>query len=265
MKFALDYIASDFAVDLSKQYSLSIRQNLDGYSFCVIDKRQDKCVAIKSVTTSKSSVNSIGGDQLFEIEPLLKLEYDKVIFFGEGAYALVPNAIISDNNLSSFLSIEKRLQNRAKLLKTEITEADTIVCYTNQWQVPNIQCVLHHSVEPLLQMGMRCSEYESVWCEITNHYINIAIIKNSKIILVNSYQISSKEDIYYYILACYQQFGISVTDVRLHVTGRFNDEKIDDFLKEYIKGVDLIMPKYWNNEFDNIYAPDFTLLTEGDF
>ncbi len=259
MKFALDYIASDFAVDLSKQYCLSIRQNLDGYSFCVIDKALAKCVAIKYVPASKASAAS---NRLFENESLLQLEYDKVHFWGEGAYTLVPNAIASEDNFTSFLPIEKKLQNRAKLLKTEITETESIVCYTNQWEMPNIQCVLHHSIEPLLQIGIRCSEYESVWCEITNHYANIAIIKNSKIVLANSYQISSKEDIYYYILACYQQFGLSVTDVKLHVTGRFNDEKIDDFLKEYIKSVDVIMPKYWNNEFDNIYAPDFILLTE---
>lgn len=257
MNFTLDYIATDFAVDLSNQYSLSIRQDQDGYSFCVVDETLRKCVAIKRIAIQKLSSTS----DFFANEALLKLEYKKVNFIGYGAYTIIPNALVDEDNLCSYLPIEKNLQNRAKLHTNEVTDRDTIVCYTNQWQVPNMNCSKFHIVELLLRMGLECDEYESVWCDVSRNIITISIIRNGGIVLVNSYQATTKEDIYYYILACYQQFGLSKEKVKLHINGNCDEGRLDEFLKEYISEVVYEQPRYWNGEFDNRYAPYFTLLT----
>lgn len=259
MKEIIDLVAPDFSADISEQYSLSIRQIPDGYSFCVLADKNSRCIAVnyKPITKGIKPPH----EQLKD-EPLLQLKYKTVIFVGYGAYAVVPKNFVK-NNHAVFLPISQTLQHRAEIIINSISSETEIVGYTNQWKRPDAPMQLHHETELLISLALRSCTATALWSEIMSNHINIVIKREHKLILCNTYDIATDTDASYFILACYQQFALEHETIPLYITGTLHDINPVPFLSDYIRHIHPLKPNLWNNDLtnNNIYSV-FTLQTE---
>lgn len=250
----LDFIATNFAANLSDTYSISIRQLPGGYNFYITNNKNEG-VAIKYLPTQHASPTLLAN------EPLLQLKYRSASYIGHGPFALIPQNLVINNNYTIFLPIEKNLQLRTKTIINPINPDTVITCYSNQWITPQFKCSKHHEIELLAFIAQQQAETNLVSAEINNTHINIVIIKNNKIHLANSYNISCENDAAYYILACYQQLNLSQEDTKLNILGNITSLNPIPILKDYIRQINILKPNNWNPEFNNDYASLFTLQT----
>jgi hypothetical protein len=250
-----DFIATSFAANLSDTYNISIRQQPDGYYFC-IKNTNNECIAIKYITSEHTTPSLLSNDTL------LKLNYQSITYIGYGPFIIVPKSLITNNNYSTFLPIEKNLQLRAKNIVNPINEDTIIVSYTNQWTLPNKPTIIkHHEIEVLASMALNSPKQNSIWAEITSQHINIVVIHNHKLHLANTYPITSNNDAAYYILACYQQLNLSQEETELNIMGNTLYINPIPFLTDYIRHINTPKPLNWNAELPNQYTPLFSLQT----
>ena len=255
MNKPFDFITSSFAANLSDTYSISIRQQPDGYYFYVTNN-QNQCVAIKYITAEHVTT------QLLKDEPLLQLNYRSMTYIGHGPFALIPQALVINENHNSFLPIENNLRQRAKTIVNPLDTDTLIAAYSNQWAMPDAECRKHHEVELLASMALKSTQANSVWAEITSQHINIVVIRNNKLHLANSFPIDCDNDAAYYILACYQQLNLSQEETELNIMGNLANINPTPFLKEYIRHITPLKPQIWSQELPNEYISLFALQTK---
>ena len=122
----LDFIATNFAANLSDTYSISIRQLPDGYNFYITNDKNEG-VAIKRISAERITPAILAN------EPLLQLQYRSASYIGHGVFSMIPQNFVIDNNYTAFLPIENNLRLRAKTIANPINSDTIIACYTNQW------------------------------------------------------------------------------------------------------------------------------------
>ncbi len=255
MNKPFDFISSSFAANLSDTYSISIRQQPDGYYFCVTNHKNE-CIAIKHIITEHIT------PALLANEPLLQLNYNSSTYIGYGTFAIAPKALILDENYISFLPIEKNLRMRAKIVVNPVNPDTIIASYSNQWTIPNITTIhKHHEIEILIQLALQATHTNSIWVDITSNHINVVVIKNHRLHLANTYSIACDNDAAYYILACYQQFELSQETTPLTITGNITNINPTPFLKDYIRHIESLKPNTWNQELPNEYITMCALQT----
>ena len=93
MSNSIDFIATNFAANLSDTYSISIRQLPDGYRFYITDNNSIT-VAIKDIATEHIT------SQFLKDEPLLQLNYRSATYIGYGPFALIPKSLVIVGNPS---------------------------------------------------------------------------------------------------------------------------------------------------------------------
>ena len=256
MNKPFDFTSSSFAANLSDTYSISIRQQPDGYYFCITNP-QNECVAIKHIIADHIT------PALLANEPLLQLNYRSATYIGHGAFGIVPKALIINDNYTTFLPIEKNLRQRAKTIVNPINQDTLVVSYTNQWTIPNLTTIhKHHEIELLAQQAQQAPHADSIWADITHNHINIVVRKNHHLHLANTYPIACDNDAAYYILACYQQLELSQEETPLFTTGYTNHINPTPFLSDYIRHIDSLKPHTWSQELPNEYTSLFTLQTK---
>ncbi len=255
MSNSIDFIATNFAANLSDTYSISIRQLPDGYRFYITDNN-DITVAIKHIATEHITI------QFLKDEPLLQLNYRSATYIGYGPFALIPKSLVIDENYTAFLPIENNLRHRAKTIVNPLNDDILVASYSNQWTMPNIRCRKHHEIELLASMALNSPTQNAMWAEITSQHINIVVICNHKLHLANRYPITCDNDAAYYILACYQQLNLSQEEVELNIMGDILSINPTPFLTDYIRHINSPKPQNWNAELPNQYAPLFTLQTK---
>lgn len=256
MNKPFDFISSSFAANISDTYNISIRQQPDGYYFCVTNAHNE-CVAIKHIVTEHIT------PALLAEEPLLQLCYNSACYIGYGAFAIVPKALILNDNYATFLPIERNLRNRAKTVVNTINQDTIAVSHTNQWTLPNITTIRkYHEIELLINIAQQTTHTNSIWADITANHINVVVIKNHRLHLANTYPIACDNDVAYYILACYQQIELSQEETPLTITGNLANINPTPFLKDYIRHIELLKPHTWSKELPNEYTSLFALQTK---
>lgn len=242
MRKPIDLISPSFTSDLSQKYSLSIRQNPNGYSFCVKSICDDnKCVAIRYLPIE----SNIRTSALLTAEQLLQLKYGRIQFFGYGTYMLLPDKFeLAD--YATLLSIHNTIKKRDRINTGYISNDIRIIYPTSRWLFPKTDSIeLHHEMELLLSTALNGGEDTGVWVEILTEHINIVIVANGQLKLGNTYHISTDMDIAYYILACYQQLDLATETTCLFVCGETAGEEVMKVLSSYIRHIEIKTPELW--------------------
>lgn len=246
MRKPIELISPSFSSDFSQQYSLSIRQFPNGYSFCVKAIDENKCLAIKYLPFESHSKTA----SLLKDEPLLQQDYKSVTYWGYGAYLFLPNKLEYDN-YTPLLPIPNTIKRRSETKEKLISQDIRVIFQTNRWIYPKTDNIeLIHEIEMLFSVASNHTAKSGVWVEILENHINIIILSDKELKLGNTYQISTGMDIAFYILACYQQLKLSTEVTPLFLYGKLPDEEVTNVLKSYLRKMQIYTPLLWDNKLN---------------
>ena len=267
---------SDF-LNLEDNY-LSIQLSLDGFSFCVYNKIQDKVGAfgIYEFDNSKGSpfkqLECI--KELFAQEKVLQLNYKSVfVTHFNNLVTQVPQPLFNKNSLAQYLQYTVKVLENDFIAYDELNNSEIINVYIPFVNVNNFlldtyeSFTYKHSSTVLIENLLKqYKNLEGSFCfvNVTAGNFEIVVIKNKKLALYNFFSFTTKEDFIYYILFTAEQLNLNPEEFELILMGDIEKEsELYDIVYQYIRNIKFYVPNNANLQLNEIPShSNFTLLNQ---
>ncbi|MDP2067336.1 MAG: DUF3822 family protein [Lutibacter sp.] len=257
---------------------LSIQLSLDGFSFCVYHKIQDK-VGVFGVY----EFDNIKGSpfkqlecvkELFAQEKVLQLNYKSVfVTHFNNLVTQVPRPLFNKNNLEKYLQYTVKVLENDFIAYDELNNSEIINVYIPFVNVNNFlldtyeSFTYKHSSTVLIENLL--NEYKNIegsfcFVNVTGKYFEIVVIQNKKLALYNFFSFTTKEDFIYYILFTAEQLNLNPEEFELILMGDIEKEsELYDIVYQYIRNVKFYVPNNANFQLNEIPShSNFTILNQ---
>lgn len=98
----------------------------------------------------------------------------------------------------------------------------------------------HHLVFTLLKNFVHKNE-DAVYLHLRKNAVDMALVKENKLLFFNSFDVKNAEDICYHTLNIYEQFSLSVENYKLKIKKNKPENQSEiELLKEYIVAVEVL-------------------------
>lgn len=243
-------------ITLKNYKKLSIQLSLDGLSFSVFDMLTHKVLLFEKVTFKKEAVLEEELWKVFIDYPVLKNQYDDIIILHNNHLnTFVPDTLFDENQLGTYL------QYNIKVFNTDLFSYDTIenyaihnvfVPYMNinnflldqyeSFDFKNINSIL---VKKILDLSIGNNE-KQVFVHFQENYFEIVVVRNQMLLLFNSFEYQTPEDLAYYLLFTYEQLQLSPEVIPVFFLGKI-DETSEYFKIAYkfIRNCELLDTSKW--------------------
>ncbi|QTV06269.1 DUF3822 family protein [Faecalibacter bovis] len=188
--------------------------------------------------------------------PLLLYYNDVKICYISTPVTVVPNVHLSDN-LSSFISLSNQSKFEAETIKLKNVDASLVFNTYNPLNkvlnnLPNLKNgTTFHVGKFLIDNNRIDSEKNQIFVRLIKQKLELCIYKKGVFTLYNVFDVTSDEDIVYYILNSLEQFNVDPNQVYVSLEGGITEDSIAyEHLAKYIQFIDFnreieaIGPKY---------------------
>lgn len=247
---------------------LSIQFSLGGFSFCILDKENNKFIALNDYIFNEpnnspqrliANISSIFGN-----EELLKQKYSSVnVTHINDLFTLVPKPLFNEDKLQEYVSFNTKVYPQDYLVFDEIKNLDIISIFIPFVNINNFLIDQYHHFEfkhnstVLIENLLSIYKYSlvpKVFAHVANGHFELIVIANKKLQFYNTFKFSTKEDFIYYVLFTAEQLKLNPEKFEFIFLG--NVEKEDSLFKiayKYIRNVSLLenRSKY---SFDEVFT-----------
>lgn len=265
------------SLNLEDNY-LSIQLSLDGFSFCVYNKIQDK-VGIFAVYEFENSTGSpfiqlACVKELFIREKLLQHQYKSVfVTHFNNLVAQVPQPLFNKNCLTNYLQYTVKVLENDFIAFDELNNSEIINVYIPFVNINNFLLDIYetfdykHSSTVLIENLLnQYKNFEGSFCfvNVTGHHFEIIVIKNKKLELFNFFSFRTKEDFIYYILFTAEQLNLNPEEFELVLMGDIEKEsELYAIVYQYIRNIKFYTPNNDSFKLNEISSHShFTLLNQ---
>ena len=255
-KADIDLIDGTFNISQSKSYHLSIQIETDRLSFCVFNTVIHKFVILRSyplpvICPSLATVHSSLIDAcrpIFENDDLIRLSYQSSrLLWISPRYTLVPEQLFDPDEADSYLSFNQGVATDEHTLHRYIRPANSYQVFSCPAELINLACMyqpdisfFHHSV-PFIQSvvtGVPPSYKADVAIYFHFRWLDVAVIKNEKLLFYNSFKINAPADSLYYLAGVSNLFDIDLLSTKLMYAGSLNKTPPEiEILKGYVGSI----------------------------
>ena len=231
---------------------LSIQLSLDGFSFCVYNKIQDK-IGIFAVYEFENSTGSPFIQlecvkELFAKEELLQNKYKSVfVTHLNNLVTQVPQPLFNKNNLAHYLQYTVKVLENDFISYDDLNNSEIINVYIPFVNINNFLLDTYetfdykHSSTVLIENLLnQYKNLEESFCfvNVTGQHFEIVVIKNKKLELFNSFSFITKEDFIYYILFTAEQLNLNPEDFEIILMGDIEKEsELYTMVYQYIRNI----------------------------
>ena len=235
---------------------LSIQVDLNGLSFCILDKTEKKVTYFNQVYFE----NSLSP---FDVLNRLKAELSANTSFSEDFKSvqvihqnelstLVPNALYEESNNADYLKFNSKILQTDFIARDKLKQMDAVNVYIPYVNVNNYifetfgTFTYKHGSTIFIEyiLANQVSEKDSMFLNIEKNMMEVLVLKNKKLQLYNRFDYSTTEDFLYYVLFVVEQLGLDPETMETKVSGRIS--KTSELFKaiyKYIRHVDLLETK----------------------
>ncbi|WP_179018968.1 DUF3822 family protein [Winogradskyella forsetii] len=237
---------------------LSIQINLNGLSFCILNKTDNTIEFLKSITFEQR-LNPV------EVLNRLKAELSSNTVFSEDFNAvlvihqnelatLVPEQLYDATHKVDYLKFNSKILGNDFITEDEISINKSVNVYVPYVNINNYifdtfgEFVYKHSSSILIDSVLQNTETKEesiVHIHVNKSTIELLVIDNGKLQLFNVFEYYSKEDFIYYVLFVFEQLNLDVETTAVELSGHINKEdELFTILYIYVRHVSFIEKKY---------------------
>lgn len=262
----LDLLSSKFVFENTDLYSLSIRHQLDGYSFSV--KNQNGIVvAVKRVVCNKNND--------LQDEPLLQLNYRNVSYIECGSFSFIPDSLFPEDSCRLFLPVEKDKlilsDVRYCMPSSALSDKIKVAFVLNDKLLPapikqrlseNKPVAFLHEMSLIADMAMSVEERLFVLCEVSSSVLDVIAVKDAKILLATSYSVGTELDVLYFIMEVYRALNLDPEHVKLFLSGDLAAFPVVDVINDYVRYHNVIYPENISDDITIPHPEYFSLISK---
>ncbi|WP_370480172.1 DUF3822 family protein [Tamlana flava] len=228
---------------------LSIQISLSGLSFCVLDKNVNTISYLKTIEFDKQLIPLEVLDQLkhyFSTEEVLQQPFTEVkVIHDNNLSTLVPKSLFDENYLADYLKFNSKILRTDFITYDSISINDSINVYVPYININNFifekfgDFTFKHVSTVLIEEILKTEknlETAKAYVNVSKDHFEILIVKNSKLLLYNSFAYQTKEDFIYYILFTLEQLELDPETISLIFLGEIDtDDELYIITYKYIR------------------------------
>ena len=236
-----------------KYKKLSIQVSLNGFSFCSFDTLNNSITAVKEIkfdTTDKAARIEDLFSKAQNENPELDETYDDIVILHDNNLStFVPTPLFDDQFLGSYL------QYNTKVFETDFFAFDELVSYQmNNVYIPYVNInnyfvdelglfTYKHANTILVSKLLEASknvDAKKMFVHMGKDHFEIVIVQNQHLLLFNSFEYKTPEDLIYYLLFTSEQLNMNPENFNLEFLGSIAED--DAYFKiayKYIRKVSL--------------------------
>ncbi len=250
---SISVIDSNFDVNVTTSYFLSIQLSLDGFSFCVLDPVSNEYIQFwhKKINPTQEPTNVL--EQELRENPVLLYPYQKIFFsYNSNYYTLVPDGIFNKEQAREQLNFTISSNNHpeGEVFFSKIKMADAWCIYSIPQELVSLlkkyYSDIHYFCEivPFIENALLSTTIDSkknhVHINVNNKYFDIAVTAGNNLILHNAFTYKNNNDFLYFTLFVFDQLKLNTSKTTVYLSGSIDkNDNTYAMLKKYIKRVEL--------------------------
>jgi len=230
---------------------LSIQINLNGLSFCTLQKDTNTIADIKHFKFDKKLNHFEVLDRLthlFNTEDFLQEPFNKVTIIHENELsAIVPKPLFNEDCLADYLKFNAKILKSDFITFDEIALNDSFNVYVPYVNINNYifekfgAFIYKHSatilIEQILYIEKNTND-EKMYANINSNHFEIIVIKAGELILYNTFEYNTPEDFIYYVLFTAEQLNLNPEAFKLVLMGIIiKDDTLYNIAYKYIRHI----------------------------
>lgn len=263
--------------NISQEFDkLSIQVSLNGLSFCVLDTIENS-IRYSDTIIFEEERSPYGLQKglvaLFERHSLTQKSFSEVIVVHRNnLFSLVPKSLFDPNEMPNYLKFNTKILATDHMVYDEIEGHDMMNVYVPFVNVNNYiyelfgEFTFKHNgtvmIESLLK-GNTVDKEPTCYIHIAHRQMDITIINKKKLVLFNSFNFDTKEDLVYYLLFTMEQLKLDTEHTKLKLFGNVEEgDELYAICYQYVKNVSIFVLPTTSYPFVNLEkeAIDFTVL-----
>ncbi|WP_417886276.1 DUF3822 family protein [Zunongwangia sp.] len=230
---------------------LSIQINLDGLSFCILNRTENKIVFYhqKQLNSALDPVNLLQEiETIYQKQTALETtQIDKVnLCFCNSFFTLVPRNLFVESAAASYLKFNTKILQTDVVAHDELPNSEIINVYIPFTNIINFffdkygEFEYSHHMSILLHkfINRKTENSITVYAHNQKNRLDLIIIEHGDLLLCNSFKIFAKEDYLYYLLFTAEQLQLNPQQFQLYLSGFITkDDEIYTLLQDYIQNI----------------------------
>ena len=264
-----------FDLRFASDYHLSIQVGLDGFSFCILDIRRKKYIALRHIPliVGKPQFLTRKLEAIFEQEEKLNATYQSVsIDFSTNEATLIPKKYSPDENFKTIAALSFETGRNEEVRTDNLPGCNDAIVYGYPKELTTLlnrkytDFEFRHKSIPLLASAydQRNEKNNSVLINFEKKYVQMIALKNFEINLYNSFYFKTESDFMYYILNVCHNLQIDPQADEIILSGFLADDSgYVRQLKKYLGNVQFLKPSSrfnYGNIFDKVQKHQFASL-----
>lgn len=236
---------------------LSIQISLSGLSFCILNRTLSSVEFIHHERFEKQANPFETLAHLKEVltsyKELNQSFFIVKVIYQNGLSNLVPKEFFDEEQSADYLKFNSKILNTDYISHDEISVNESVNVYVPYVNINNFifdtfgEFEYKHAstilIETILQKATTSDQ--QLYININTHDFELIAIKDKQLILYNSYEYSSKEDVIYYILFAMEQLQFSPETIKLKLMGLIKkNDALYEMIYTYVRFVEFYEPTY---------------------
>ncbi len=233
---------NSFSLNNSQKYNLSIQVSLDGFSFLMQDS------VTKSFCYLSHTPYCLSGEygllkkttELLKLNGLTNTQFNSTtILIGNNTLRLIPSAFSNEKNIKQLPGFRSKELKDRKLIVSPLTGKYQLL-FLMASELYDIFAqlfpgsVFMHEIQSVINLNLRNNTSSSILvdCIVHNQFNLISVVNDSEILFLNSFNVSNRSDILYYLASVLESYPGS--EYEINFSGTINE--VDYlFLSDYLK------------------------------
>ena len=194
------------------------------------------------------------------------------ICYHHSLFGLCPTTYFDEKSASDIIKYNTKILPGDYLASDEIKEANLTITYIPFNNINNYFIDLvgtfdyQHLLESLIKINIELDqERERMLVYVEANCISLSVFQGKKLIMANSFNYQTQEDLAYYILFCIEQTKLDREEMILLIFGKLEkSNKAYGYLYNYIKHVDFLFSEI-EYTFTEIQLKSFQLLFDKNY
>lgn len=263
--------------DISAQHhTLSIRLAPDGFSFFVLNVKDNSVIAFKHSPIDFYQDAVVVALNALRSEEVFSFPFQEVkVMVDFPAVTTVPTSLYSEDNKEQLFALNVDAGLNEYVLANHSSAYDLEVLFSVPKELYNFfnknfaKIEFVHKLTAVLSQANAYANkaQEQLFISYTEHHFTAVALRNNSLIYHNCFSLNSPDDLVYFFLLVYQELGFDQYQANVLVDGIIDkNAKELDIVREYIKQIDFatlessfIYPEEVKSEPNHFYSNLFTL------
>ncbi len=220
--------------------NLLIRIHPDGITYAITDENE-QVILQQMINVSSQKLKDIQFLEHFFEQPEFRVLSENVsIVFENSHYQLVPNELFRQEDVRDLYELEFGKTEQITLIFNLLPQWGAHLVYSVEESLIDFlekkypDAEIEHHIFKLLKKKVSRNE-TAVYAYVRKETVDILAVKDNTLLLANSFQTKTDEDICYFVLNAYEQLELDMKTVPLKLLSEESvSDKLDDMLKQYI-------------------------------